>query len=144
MACETGLIKSLILGATQPLTDVVLDRLMDMVVALGGQTPEGRDKWLFCNLFVPQDISLPLLQRNLVVRANSKHAPMEVSTMGLSVTHPGLTFRAYQSGHVVYRPRVMPPDIAYRELEASTHSAIAIPVAGEDGLRNCSTLYRFR
>ncbi len=115
-------------------SDVILDRLMDMVVALGGQTLEGRDKWLFCNLFVPQDTSLPLLQRNLVVRANSKHAPMEVSTMGLSVTHPGLTFRAYQSGHVVYRPRVMPPDIAYRELEASTHSAIAIPIAGEDGL----------
>ena len=114
--------------------DVVLDRLMDMVVALGGQTPEGSDKWLFCNLFVPSDTSIPLLQRNLVVRANSTNAPMEVSVMGLSVTHPGLTFKAYQSGQVVYRARVKPPDIAYRELEESTHSAIAIPVAGEDGL----------
>ena len=81
-----------------------------------------------------QDTSVPLLQRNLVVRANSTNAPMEVSTMQLSVSHPGLTFKAYQSGHVVYRPNVMPPDIAYRELEESTHSAIAIPVAGEDGL----------
>jgi GGDEF domain-containing protein len=114
--------------------DLVLDRLMDMVVALGGQTPDGRDKWLFCNLFVPQDTSVPLLQRNLVVKANSQNAPMEVSTMRLSVTYPGLTFKAYQSGHVVYRSRVMPPDIAYRELEESTHSAIAIPVASEDGL----------
>ena len=115
-------------------SDIVLDRLMDMVVALGGKTPDGQDKWLFCNLFMPQDTSVPLLQRNLVVRANSKNAPIEVSVMGLSVTHPGLTFKAYQSGHVVYRPRVMPPDIAYRELEESTHSAIAIPVADEDGL----------
>jgi DNA-binding transcriptional MerR regulator/GGDEF domain-containing protein len=115
-------------------SDIVLDRLMDMVVALGGETPEGQGKWLFCNLFVPQDTSLPLLQRNLVVRANSTKAPMEVSVMGLSVTHPGLTFKAYQSGHIVYRPKVKPPDIAYLELESSTHSAIAIPVAGEDGL----------
>ena len=114
--------------------DVVLDRLMDMVVALGGGTSEGCDKWLFCNLFVPQDTSVPLLQRNLVVRANSTNAPMEVSSMRLEVTHPGLTFKAYQSGHVVYRPIVKPPDIAYRELEGSTHSAIAIPIAGEDGL----------
>ena len=114
--------------------DVVLDRLMDMVVASGGITPAGQNKWLFCNLFMPQDTSVPLLQRNLVVRANSTNAPAEVSTMQLSVSHPGLTFKAYQSGHIVYRPNVMPPDIAYQELEESTHSAIAIPVAGEDGL----------
>ncbi len=54
--------------------------------------------------------------------------------MRLSVTHPGLTFRAYQTGHVIYRPRVKPPDLAYRELAESTRSAIALPVAGEDGL----------
>ncbi len=54
--------------------------------------------------------------------------------MRLSVAHPGLTFRAYQTGHVIYRPRVMPPDLAYRELEESTCSAIALPIAGEDGL----------
>ncbi len=83
---------------------------------------------------MPQDISLPLLQRILIVRANSKHAPVEVSTMRLSVIHPGLTFRAYQSGHVNYRPKVMPPDLAYRELEESICSAIALPIAGEDGL----------
>jgi DNA-binding transcriptional MerR regulator/GGDEF domain-containing protein len=114
--------------------DTVLDGLAEMVIALGGKTPDGRDRWNFCNLFMPLDISLPLLQRSLVVRANSKHAPMEVSTMRLSVTHPGLTFRAYQSGHVNYRPKVMPPDMAYRELEESIRSAIALPIAGEDGL----------
>ncbi len=114
--------------------DAVLDGLTEMVVALGGKTPDGGDRWSFCNLFMPQDISLPLLQRNLIVRAHSKHAPHEVSTMRLSVIHPGLTFRAYQSGYVIYRPKVMPPDLAYRELEESTRSAIALPIAGEDGL----------
>jgi len=75
-----------------------------------------------------------LQQRILEVRAHSKHAPVEVSTMRLYVAHPGLTFRAYQTGHVIYRPRVKPPDLAYREQEESTRSAIALPIAGEDGL----------
>ncbi len=115
-------------------TDAMLKGLTDMVVALGGKTPDGRDRWHFCNLFLPQDTSLPLLQRILMVRAYSKHAPVEVSSMRLSVTHPGLTFRAYQTGHIIYRPRAMPPDLAYRELEESTRSAIALPIAGEDRL----------
>jgi len=114
--------------------DAVLDGLAEMVVALGGKTPDGRDRWNFCNLFMPQDISPPLLQRILKVRAHSKNAPVEVSTMSLSVAHPGLTFRAYQSGFVIYRAEVMPPDLAYRELEESIRSAIALPIAGEDGL----------
>src|SRR5438876_8976223 len=114
--------------------DAVLDGLAEMVVALGGKTPDGRDRWSFCNLFMPQDISPPFLQRILKVRAHSKNAPVEVSTMSLSVAHPGLTFRAYQSGYVIYRPEVMPPDLAYRELEESIRSAIALPIAGEDGL----------
>ena len=115
-------------------TDAMLNGLTNMVIALGGKTPDGRDRWHFCNLFLPQDTSLPLQQRILMVQAHSKHAPVGVSTMRLSVAHPGLTFRAYQTGHVIYRPRVMPPDLAYRELEESTCSAIALPIAGEDGL----------
>ncbi len=115
-------------------TDAMLNGLTNMVIALGGKTPDGRDRWHFCNLFLPQDTSLPLQQRILMVQAHSKHAPVEVSIMSLSVTRPGLTFRAYQTGHIIYRPRVKPPDLAYRELEESTRSAIALPVAGEDGL----------
>src|SRR5258708_34313363 len=115
-------------------TDAMLNGLTEMVVALGGKTPDGGDRWHFCNLFLPQDTSLPLQQRILEVRAHSTHAPVEVSTMRLYVARPGLTFRAYQTGHGIYRPRVMPSDLAYRELEESTHSAIALPIAGEDGL----------
>ena len=118
----------------QAVTDAMLDGLTEMVVALGGKTPDGGDRWRFCNLFLPQDTSLPLQQRILEVRAHSKHAPVGVSTMRLYVSRSGLTFRAYQTGHVIYRPRVMPSDLAYRELEESTRSAIALPIAGEDGL----------
>ncbi len=115
-------------------TDEVLNGLTDMAVALGGKTADGRDRWRFCNLFLPQDTSPPLQQRILVVRAHSKYAPMALSAMRLSVTRPGLTFKAYQSGHVIYRPGVKPPDLAYRELEETTRSAIALPIADEDGL----------
>jgi DNA-binding transcriptional MerR regulator/GGDEF domain-containing protein len=114
--------------------DAVLDGLTEIVIALGGKTPDGRNRWNFCNLFMPRDTSLPLLQRILIVRAHSNYAPIDVSTMRLSVTRPGITFRAYQSGYVNYRPKVMPPDLAYRELEESIRSAIALPIAGEDGL----------
>src|SRR5258708_19215474 len=114
-------------------TDAMLNGLTNMVIALGGKTPDGRDRWHFCNLFLPQDTSLPLLQRILMVQAHSKHAPVEVSTMSLSVTRPGLTFRAYQTGHIIYRPRAMPPDLAYRELEESTPPAIHLPVAATHG-----------
>jgi GGDEF domain-containing protein len=121
-------------GSDPTVTDEVLNGLTNMVIALGGKLPDGRDRWRFCNLFLPQDTSLPLQQRYLVERAHSGDAPIRVSTMRLSITHPGLTFRAYQSGHVIYRSRVMPPDLAYREPEESTRSAIALPIAGEDGL----------
>src|SRR5258708_39790121 len=50
-------------------TDAMLKGLTDMVVALGGKTPDGRDRWHFCNLFLPQDTWLPLLQRIPMVQA---------------------------------------------------------------------------
>src|SRR5260221_13823585 len=97
-------------------TDAMLDGLTGMVVALGGKTPDGGDRWRLCNLFLPQDTSLPLQQRILEVRAHSKHAPGGVSTIRLYVSRSGLTFRAYQTRQVIYRPRGMPSDLAYPEL----------------------------
>ena len=54
----------------------------------------------------------------------------------LSVRQPGLTFRAYQSGHTIYRPYLtyQDPLLAFGTMEQSTRSAIAIPIAGGDGL----------
>ncbi len=117
-------------------TDKVLDSLTDMAIALGGKTPDGRNRWNFCALLLPQDTSLPLQQRNLTVRAHSKQAPPHMNVVILSARQPGITFRAYLSGHTIYRPNItyQDPLIAFGAMEQSTRSAIAIPIAGADGL----------
>lgn len=116
--------------------DEVLNSLADMAVELGGKTPEGKDRWLFSLLFLPLEPDLPLQQSNLMVRAQSKCSPHQVGVTSVHMKDPGLSFRAYQSGHVIYRPKIAPQDIilTYRELEESTRSAIAIPIGGDDGL----------
>jgi GGDEF domain-containing protein len=117
-------------------SDAVLNGLMDIVVELGGKTPDGKNRWRYCNLFLPQDITLPLQQHELAVQANSRLAPIQVGSITLSARRPGLTFRAYQSGHVIYRSEILPHDsiLAYREMEESTRSGIAIPIGGSDGI----------
>jgi len=116
--------------------DEVLNNLADMVVELGGKTPDGQDRWHYSLLFLPKEPDLPLQQCNLVVRAQSQCSPHQVGVTSVHMKDPGLSFRAYQSGHIIYRPKTAPQDIilAYRELEETTHSAIAIPIAGDDGL----------
>ncbi len=117
-------------------TDEVLNSIADMVVELGAKTSDGRDRWHFASLFLPKDPDLPIQQRNLVVRAQSKCSLHQVDLTSVNTKDPGLSFRAYQSGHVIYRPEIAPQDfiLAYRELEESTRSAIAIPIAGDGGL----------
>src|SRR5260370_25391409 len=41
-------------------TDQTLNNLLDMIVELGGKTPDGRDRCRFCGLLLPQDYSLPI------------------------------------------------------------------------------------
>lgn len=123
-------------ASSPSVTDEVLDDLADMVISLGGKTSDDRNRWSFCALLLPQDTSLPLQQRNLTVRAHSKQAPPHMSVVILSVRQPGITFRAYQSGHTIYRPSItyQDPLLAFGTMEQSTRSAIAIPIAGGDGL----------
>ena len=117
-------------------SDEVLNSIADMVVELGGKTPDGRDRWQFALLFLPKDPDLPIQQRNLVVRAQSKCSPHKVGITTVQMKDPGLSFRAYQSGHTIYRPKIDSRDfiLAYRDLEQSVRSAIAIPLVGEGGL----------
>ena len=117
-------------------SDEVLNSLADMIVELGGKTLNGQDRWQFSLLFLPKDSDLPSQQGNLVVRAQSQCSPHQVGVTSVHTKDPGLSFRAYQSGHIIYRPKIAPQDIilVYRELEETTHSAIAIPIAGDDGL----------
>jgi DNA-binding transcriptional MerR regulator/GGDEF domain-containing protein len=117
-------------------SDEVMKSLMDMVVELGGKILDGRDRWQFALLFLPRDSDLPIQQRNLVVRAQSKYSPHKDGITLVNMKDPGLSFRAYQSGHIVYRPKIAPQELilAYRDLEKSIRSAIAIPIVGEGGL----------
>ena len=117
-------------------SDEVLNSIADMVVELGGKTSDGRDRWHFALLFLPKDPDLPIQQRNLVVRAQSKCSPHKVGITTVHMKDPGLSFRAYQSGHTIYRPKIDSRDfiLAFRDLEQSVRSAIAIPLVGEGGL----------
>jgi DNA-binding transcriptional MerR regulator len=116
--------------------DVVLNGLADMTVELGGKTADGKNRWHFCDVFLPQDSTLLMQQHTLEVRANSKDAPIRAGFVTLSSRLPGLTFRAYLSGQVIYRPEITPDDpiLAYHDLEKSTRSAIAIPIRGREGM----------
>jgi len=117
------------------ITDALLDQMMNMIVELGGEEG-GVRHWKFCNLFVPQDPSLPLQQRMLTVRAHSNKSPAPLNSRLLTMWNQGLTFRAYQSGQVFYRPHITPQDalIAYHDSEESTQSAISIPLGSSDGM----------
>ena len=123
-------------SAREHVIDQTLNNLMDMIVELGSKTLESKDRWRFCGLLLPQDDSLPIQQRNLEVRAHSLQMPTRWNTIILSKNNPGLSFRAYQSGHVIYRPNIPTSDhiLANREFEETTSSAIAIPIAGEHGM----------
>ena len=117
-------------------TDQTLNYLMNMIVDLGGKTADNVDRWRFCGLLLPQDGTLPIQQHNLVVRAQSRYTPIRWNNVVLDKNYPGLSFRAYQSGHAIYRPDIDSNDyiLANREFEETTRSAIAIPVAGEYGM----------
>ncbi len=129
-------------SVAEHITDLTLNNLMDIVVELGGKTSDSKNRWRFCGLFLPEDDTLPIQQRNLVVRAHSDQTPARWNTIVLSKNYPGLSFRGYQSGHVIYRSDITINDqiLPNRETEESTRSAIAIPVAGENGMA-VATLY---
>lgn len=119
------------------LTDDTLNGFADMIVRLGGQTVDGRERWRFCCIMLPEDPTLPLQRRSLIVRAQSKNSPHKV---GVTTIAPGkyvqsLSLRAFQSGRIIYRREITSAEstIALRELEGPIRSAIAVPVGGEAG-----------
>ncbi|HVB24031.1 MAG TPA: MerR family transcriptional regulator [Ktedonobacteraceae bacterium] len=116
-------------GSVDP-SDDILNAFADTVVAIG------KGHWSFSGILLPQDASLPMPQHSLVVRAQSKDAPYILAITLVSAITRGLSFRAYQSGQVLYRSEVSNKDflIAYQEREEATRSAIAFPLSGRDGL----------
>jgi DNA-binding transcriptional MerR regulator/GGDEF domain-containing protein len=122
-------------GLNPNVTDPLLDRMMNAIVELGGEE-HGSRRWKFCNLFLPQDPSLPILQRTIRSRAHSDDSPAHLSSRVLTLLDPGLTYRSYQSGQVIYRSHITQTDalVAYHDTEESTQSAIAIPLGSADGM----------
>jgi MerR HTH family regulatory protein len=119
-------------------SDAILTGLTKMVVRLGGQKQNGKDRWSNCWILLPRNTHLPLHQQSLTIRATSDIADSQV---GLTASTPdknstSLSLRAYQSGHIVYRSQLSSEDTTYRldDLEGATRSCIAIPIGGESGL----------
>ena len=115
--------------------DYILDGLAEMVVRLGYLAGE---QWRFCCILLPDDTTLPLQQRSLIVRAQSKNAPHKIGKSRVlpDETTLSLSLRAYQSGQTIYRPELCEEDkvIALRELEElGSGSAIALPTGGKSG-----------
>ncbi len=117
--------------------DLILDGLANMVVRLGGRTDDGQDRWSFCCILLPKDPSLPLQQHTLVVQAQSSLSPHKVGGTAVSPDKSvnALSLRAYQSGHVIYRPKVTDTDtsIALHQVEGPVRSALAVPIGWENG-----------
>ena len=124
-------------NSSHNVTEAILTGLTNMVVRLGGRTVDGWDRWRFCCILLPSNPLLPLQQRSLIVRAQSKNSPHKV---GVTTISPGkyiqsLSLRAFQSGRIIYRREITSAEstIALRELEGPIRSAIAVPVGGEEG-----------
>ncbi|WP_161977246.1 MerR family transcriptional regulator [Dictyobacter kobayashii] len=122
---------------TPKLTDAILTGLTNMTIRLGGKTPDGQQRWQDCCILLPNNMSLPLQQRSLIVRAKSQQAR---HTVGVTSVTPerhvtSLSIRAYQSSHIIYRPELAREDIMalQRDLEGPIQSNIAVPISGEDG-----------
>ncbi len=114
--------------------DLILNGLANMVIRLG-RTGAGQQKWRFCCILTPNDSTLPLQRRSLVVRAQSSEAMHMIGKTLVSptVSPISLSLRAFQGGQTVYRPEIYKEDltIAFLEMEEPV-SAIAVPVEGEN------------
>lgn len=123
--------------------DITLKGLTEIIVNLG-DTAKGNientdgQRWRFACIMLPDNLSLAMQQRSLVVKAQSKQAPHQE---GVTILSPqgsvaGMCIRAYQSGRVIYFPDISPIDttIAFHEQEEPIRSAIALPIEGSEGL----------
>ncbi len=121
--------------------DILLKGIADMIVRWGGYVADGRKRWRFCTILLPDlgsGETLPLRQQSLITRAQSDDSPyiVDKSTFSPSKSKTSLSIRAYQSGCVVYRPELSMMDRtpALTVVEGPVRSSIAIPVGGERGL----------
>jgi DNA-binding transcriptional MerR regulator len=130
---------------TPRLPDMMLIGLANMTVRLGGKKEDGQDRWRFCYIFLPDNLHLPLQQRNLVVRAMSKNTRHVIGTIALTPERyrTSISIRAFQSGHIMYRQELSMEDITPENsvIEGPIHSTIAVPIGGERGREPLGVIY---
>ncbi|WP_069804746.1 MerR family transcriptional regulator [Thermogemmatispora onikobensis] len=118
-------------------SDTVLNGLMDLIIALGGQTPGGADRWHCCCLMMPEDPAAPPGQQVLIVMACSRHSPHRAGQSRIFPNESYLYFRALRSPYLLYRPRLAIRDSAglsqWPEHFGGGGSAVAIPIGCQSG-----------
>jgi GGDEF domain-containing protein len=119
--------------------DVILNGIADMVILLGGNShATNLPRWRLCWILSPRDTSQSIHMSDMIIKAQNHDTTL---TTKLSLTtidkHPDQPYiKALQSRHVIYQadiPAIESRNI-FRDLETPIRSAIAIPIAGEDGL----------
>lgn len=122
---------------TAKVNDDILTAMANMVIRLGGKNSEGKDRWTYCNILLPEKTQLPVQQQQLIVRAKSRHSPMQVSkTLLLPERYTtSVSLRAFWGGHIVSRPFLTADDTSghLEKNEGPVRSNIAIPMEGEGG-----------
>lgn len=127
--------------------DIILNQMTEMIMRLGNTTVSQEsthgttvqtNRWQFCCILLPKDDSLPLPQQSLVVRAKSRNCPHRPGITTITPQDPTLvlSLRAFQGGNVIHRHTISKEDpaVGARIAEGENiHSAIAVPVGGEDG-----------
>jgi len=140
--------------------NTIFHNLVERVIEAGGTTSDGRNRWSFCALLLPEpgDATLPIQQQGLVVRAQTQNSPYEV---GVTTIPPdeanNLSLKAFQSGQIVSLSSTLPgesllhtlhpqvitrgrtnlgvvPAATQTQTEVSMRSALALPLVGDYGL----------
>ncbi len=139
----------------------VYNALLERVIELGGKTDDGRDRWDFCALLVPDDINLPLQQQSLIVQSQTQRSPFIIGHTTISPQRidqaNSITLKAFEGSQIVYQSLALPGDsmlspqsvqviTSTPEMVASgqagrlfhapppdeaVHSALAVPIVGE-------------
>ncbi|RAQ96992.1 MerR family transcriptional regulator [Thermogemmatispora tikiterensis] len=118
-------------------SDTVLNGLMDLIIALGGQTPAGDDRWHCCCLMMPEDPAAPPGQQVLMVMACSRNSPHRAGQSRIFPNESHVYFRALRCPYLLYRPHLAIRDSAglsqWPERFSGAGSAVAIPIGCQSG-----------
>ncbi|GHO43800.1 MerR family transcriptional regulator [Ktedonospora formicarum] len=121
--------------------DSNLHGVNEMVVRLGGVTDEGKPRWRYSCLFLPNYPTsvLSLQQRSLLLRSQSEHAPFKigVTRFGPQQLSTSPLVRAFQVGHILQQPLISvsdDPNLHIHEGGEVVRSAISIPIMGRDAI----------